>query len=151
MPPKTKAPAAPKVVKASASRMTLAETMSALEKAGSAQTRKTYARHGAREPMYGVSFATLKTLLKRIGVDHELARALWDTGNLDARNLAVKVVDPARMSPADLDRCSAHSRPVERGKPCRVPCDDGAGRARGPARAAPSPSALIAGGRPRSR
>lgn len=85
-------------------RMTLAQAMSALEKAGSAQTRKTYARHGATEPMFGVSFATLKTLLKRIGVDHELALALWDTGNFDARNLAVKIADPARMSSSDLDR-----------------------------------------------
>ena len=29
--------------------------------------------------MFGVSFATLKTLVKSIGVDHELALALWDT------------------------------------------------------------------------
>ena len=54
--------------------------------------------------MFGVSFATLKTLRKRIGVDQELALALWDTGNFDARNLAVKIADPARMSPSDLDR-----------------------------------------------
>lgn len=85
-------------------RMTLAEAMSALEKAGSAQTRKTYARHGAAEPMFGVSFAALKTLVKRIGVDQELALALWDTGNFDARLLAVKVADPARISRPDLDR-----------------------------------------------
>jgi hypothetical protein len=85
-------------------RMSLAETMSALEQAGSEQTRKTYRRHGAADPMFGVSFATLKTLLKKIGVDHELALALWDTGNYDARNLAVKVVDPARMSTTELDR-----------------------------------------------
>ena len=84
--------------------MTFAEAMSALEKAGSEQTRKTYARHGASGPMFGVSFATLKTLLKRIRVDHELALALWETGNLDARNLAVKIADPARMSASDLDR-----------------------------------------------
>lgn len=104
MPTKTKTPPARKSARPTAPRMTLAETMSALERAGSAQTRKTYARHGAAEPMFGVSFATLKTLRKRIGVDQELALALWDTGNLDARNLAVKVADPARMSPADLDR-----------------------------------------------
>ena len=104
MPVKTKLPAAPKAAKTPLRRMTLAETMSALEKAGSAQTRKTYARHGASEPMFGVSFAILKTLVKRIRVDHELAIALWDTGNLDARNLAVKVADPARISPVDLDR-----------------------------------------------
>lgn len=93
-----KMPAAP------APRMTLAATMHELERAGSAQTRKTYARHGATGPMFGVSFAALKLLRKRIGVDHELACALWDTGNLDARNLAVKIADPARMSSAELDR-----------------------------------------------
>jgi len=90
--------------KAAPTRMTLAEALAALENAGSAQTRKTYARHGATGPMFGVSFATLKALTKRIGVDHALALALWDTGNLDARNLAVKIVDPARMTSSDLDR-----------------------------------------------
>ena len=90
--------------KSSPARMSLAETMRVLEKAGSAQARKIYARHGAAEPMFGVSFATLKALTKRIGVDHELALALWSTGNFDARNLAVKIVDPARMTSAELDR-----------------------------------------------
>jgi 3-methyladenine DNA glycosylase AlkD len=83
--------------------MTLAQAMAALEKAGSEQTRKTYRRHGASEPMFGVSFATLKLLVKQIGVDHELALALWDTGNHDARTLAVKIADPAAVRSADLD------------------------------------------------
>jgi 3-methyladenine DNA glycosylase AlkD len=93
-----------KARKAPAARMTLKEVMAALERAGTAQARKTYARHGAREPMFGTSFATLKTLYKRIGVDHDLALSLFDTGNFDAQNLAVKIVDPARMTSADLDR-----------------------------------------------
>lgn len=104
MPVKTKSPRTAKSAKTPAPRMTLAEVMTALEQAGSAQTRKTYLRHGAPEPMFGVSFATLKTLMKRIRVDHELACALWETANFDARNLAVKIVDPALMSAADLDR-----------------------------------------------
>lgn len=91
-------------------RLSLAETMSALEKAGSAQTRKTYARHGAQEPMFGVSFAFLKTLVKKIGVDHELALALWDTKNHDARLLAVKIADPAQIAPSDLDRFARETR-----------------------------------------
>jgi 3-methyladenine DNA glycosylase AlkD len=101
----------PTLAKPKALRMTLEETMSALEKSGSAQTRKTYARHGATGPMFGVSFATLKIMLKRIRIDHELALALWDTGNLDARNLAVKIVDPARMSVPDLDRWASVPTP----------------------------------------
>ncbi|MBX3359583.1 MAG: DNA alkylation repair protein [Phycisphaeraceae bacterium] len=87
--------------------MTLQDAMSALEKAGSAQTRKTYARHGVADPMFGVSFATLKTLRKRIGVDQELAESLWDTGNFDARNLAAKIADPASISSRELDRWAA--------------------------------------------
>ena len=84
-------------------RMAFSDVMSALQKAGSEQTRKTYLRHGAKEPMFGVSFATLKIMHKLIGVDHELAILLWQTGNLDARNLAVKVVDPTKMTLDVLD------------------------------------------------
>jgi len=44
-----------KMAGAPAWRMSLAEAMCELEKAGSAQTRKSYARHGAKEPMFGVT------------------------------------------------------------------------------------------------
>jgi len=104
---KPKPSAAPKskpAAKSAPSRMSLAEVMSALEKAGTDQARKTYARCGATGPMFGVSFADLKTLVKRIKVDQELALALWETGNVDARNLAVKIADPRLMSAKDLDR-----------------------------------------------
>ncbi|MBP6703925.1 MAG: DNA alkylation repair protein [Vicinamibacteria bacterium] len=103
---KSKTPAAkpPKpAVKSAAARMSLNEVMSALEKVGTEQARKTYTRHGGKGPMFGVSFADLKILMKRIKVDHELAQALWNSGNLDARNLAVKVADPLLMSAKDLD------------------------------------------------
>lgn len=105
--PAAKTPAkkpAAKPTKAAKPRMSADEVMSALEKAGSEQTRKTMTRHGAKAPMFGVSFATLKTLVKRIGVDHELAQALWKTGNFDARLLAVKIADPKAITPAELDR-----------------------------------------------
>lgn len=91
-------------------RLTLEQALAALERAGSEQTRKTYRRHGAEEPLFGVSFAELKTLVKRIGVDHELALALWQTKNHDARVLALKIADPARIRPADLDRWARELR-----------------------------------------
>ena len=104
-PTKPKAKATPitttKVVtteKPARARMTLAETMRALEKAGSAQTRKTYARHGAHRADVRRQLRHAEDADEAIGVDHELALALWDTGNFDARNLAVKIVDPARMT-----------------------------------------------------
>lgn len=94
----------PARAKSAAGAGALDDVMRELEAAGSAQTRKTWLRHGAKEPLFGVSFAALKTLVKRIGVDHELARALFATGNHDARMLAVKVADPAKVTPAELDR-----------------------------------------------
>lgn len=108
-------PRAKRVAKPSAARMSLAETMRALEKAGTEQTRKTWKRHGAVEPMFGVSFAVLKTLVKRIGVDHELALALWSTKNHDARTLALKIADPARIDPSVLDRWARDRRVQECG------------------------------------
>jgi 3-methyladenine DNA glycosylase AlkD len=102
---KAKSPAVPKASpKAKGETMALPELMKFLEKSGSEQTRKTYTRHGAKGPMFGVSFATLSTLQKRIRVDHDLALKLWKTGNVDARNLAMKIADPAAITPSELDR-----------------------------------------------
>ncbi|HKZ92735.1 MAG TPA: DNA alkylation repair protein [Candidatus Limnocylindrales bacterium] len=83
--------------------MTLEETMAALQAKGNEQTRKTYLRHGAGEPLFGVKFGDLRPLAKRIGTDHGLAEQLWATGNTDARLLACMVADPARVSEHELD------------------------------------------------
>ena len=75
----------------------LSEVMARLEAAGTAQNRKVYARHGAAEPMFGVSYAELGKIAKPINTDHDLAQQLWDSGNHDARVLALRVADPAAM------------------------------------------------------
>jgi 3-methyladenine DNA glycosylase AlkD len=54
--------------------------------------------------MFGVAFGTLSALQKRIRVNHDLAAKLWATGNVDARNLAMKIADPAAIQPSELDR-----------------------------------------------
>lgn len=77
--------------------------MRRLEQAGTAQNRKVYPRHGVREPMFGVSYAELGRLRKEIKVDHDLARALWATGNHDARILATMVADPERITVKEAD------------------------------------------------
>ena len=75
----------------------LSEVMAQLKAAGTAQNRKVYARHGAAEPMFGVSYADLGKIAKPIKTDHGLAQQLWDSGNHDARVLALRVADPAAM------------------------------------------------------
>lgn len=96
--------AKPTVGKPPAGRPGLAEVMRKLEAAGSESTRKTWARHGATGPMFGVLFGELFKLMKAIDVDQDLARELWATGNVDARNLAMKIADPQQITPAELDR-----------------------------------------------
>lgn len=83
--------------------MTLDQTMAQLEAMGTEQTRRTYLRHGASEPLFGVKFGDLRPLARRVGHDHALAHQLWLTRNLDARLLACMVADPERASETELD------------------------------------------------
>lgn len=80
------------------------QLMAHLEKKGTAQARKIYLRHGSREPMFGVSFAELNALKKKIKVDHALAKSLWASGNADAMILAAMIADPAQMTRAEAKR-----------------------------------------------
>ena len=74
---------------------TVPEVMTALEKKGSEQTRKTMARHGAPDNMFGVKIAELKMIAKKIKGNQELALELYETGNYDAQYLAGLVADGA--------------------------------------------------------
>lgn len=84
--------------------MTLAETLLALEAQGTEQTRALYRRHGAQDPMFGVSFAALGVLQKRIKQDHALALQLWETQNHDARALATLIADPSQIDDLQAER-----------------------------------------------
>jgi 3-methyladenine DNA glycosylase AlkD len=53
---------------------------------------------------YGVSMSNIQVLAKRLGRNHELAAALWKTGWYEARLLTSFVDDPARVTPAQMDR-----------------------------------------------
>ena len=52
----------------------------------------------------GVSVADIRVLAKRLGRNHELADALWDTGVYEARMLTSFVAEPERVTPAQMDR-----------------------------------------------
>jgi 3-methyladenine DNA glycosylase AlkD len=53
---------------------------------------------------FGVAYKDMKVLGKRLGRDHELAAALWDTGVYEARMVASFVADPSQVTPAQMDR-----------------------------------------------
>jgi 3-methyladenine DNA glycosylase AlkD len=52
----------------------------------------------------GVSVADIRALAKQIGRSHELAVELWKTGIYEARMLTAFVDEPARVTPAQMDR-----------------------------------------------
>ncbi len=76
------------------------DVLTELEEAGTAQNRKVYARHGAAQPMFGVSYKELGRIGKPLKIDHRLAVELWRSGNHDARVLALRIADPTAMTAA---------------------------------------------------
>jgi 3-methyladenine DNA glycosylase AlkD len=74
-----------------------------LEALGTEQNRKVYRRHGVGDNMYGVSYANLGKLAKKIKRDHALALALWESGNHDARVLATMIADPGQFTSGLLE------------------------------------------------
>lgn len=84
--------------------MTVDEVLAELQRMGTEQTKKTFLRHGAKEPLYGVKVGDLKLIQKRVKKDHQLALDLYATGNSDAMYLAGLIADPPRMTKADLKK-----------------------------------------------
>lgn len=84
----------------------VSEVLTWLERKGSSQVREQMTtRYGIVTPKaFGVPMGTIQLLAKRLGTDHELAAALWATGWYEARLLCAYVDDPARVTPAQMDR-----------------------------------------------
>ena len=83
--------------------MTLEETMKELAAKASESTKKTWLRHGAKEPIFGVKIGDMKPIHKKIKGNQELALKLYATGNGDAMYLAGMVADGRKMTRAQLD------------------------------------------------
>jgi 3-methyladenine DNA glycosylase AlkD len=107
MPPRNKATPG-KAAKQSAQHSLEDEVQSALtwlKGHSSKSTRDGMARYGIpSDNAFGVTMANMKVLAKRLGRNHELAAALWETGWYEARMLTSFVDEPARVTPAQMDR-----------------------------------------------
>ena len=70
-----------------------------LRKQGTRRPLDGMARYGiVARRAFGVSMGTLLEMKKRVGTDHDLAIALWDSGWYEARLLAALVGDPERVT-----------------------------------------------------
>jgi 3-methyladenine DNA glycosylase AlkD len=85
--------------------MTVQEILRWLERRGRRRNIEGMARYGIRSAkVFGVSMATMRPLIRRLGCDHRLAQALWRTGYFEARILASFVDEPGRVTSAQMER-----------------------------------------------
>ncbi|MGH9788031.1 MAG: DNA alkylation repair protein, partial [Candidatus Acidiferrales bacterium] len=89
-------------------RSAAAEVLAWLKRHGTRRNIEGLARYGiqAQRPL-GVPMGTLQSLSKRLGKDHALAIALWESGWYEARLLAALVDDPQRVTRRQMDAWAA--------------------------------------------
>jgi 3-methyladenine DNA glycosylase AlkD len=76
-----------------------------LKRHGSKAGRDGMARYALpSDRAFGVAMRDVQTLAKQLGRSHGLAEGLWKTGWYEARLLASYVDEPARVTPAQMDR-----------------------------------------------
>lgn len=85
--------------------MTVGQALAWLKRRGTRRNRDGMARYAIVAPkVFGVSVSDIRGLARQIGHDQQMADALWKTGWYEARMLAAFVAEPARVTPAQMDR-----------------------------------------------
>ena len=84
--------------------MTRDEALARLEALGSERMRAQNAKRGVTGAQFGVKLGDIRKLAAGIKADHALALELWDSGNLEARLLAVLLMKPKEISAAGLNQ-----------------------------------------------
>ncbi|MGH7589336.1 MAG: DNA alkylation repair protein [Gemmatimonadota bacterium] len=75
------------------------EVLKWLERRGSRRNVEGMARYGFHtDRAFGVPMGTMQSLAKRLGKDHALAIALWESGWYEARTVAAFVDDPKHVT-----------------------------------------------------
>jgi 3-methyladenine DNA glycosylase AlkD len=83
---------------------TLQETLAQLEALGNERVRAHNQKNGAGDNQFGVQLGDIRKLAAQIKTNDPLATALWDTGNIDARLLAILLIKPKNLARDELDR-----------------------------------------------
>jgi 3-methyladenine DNA glycosylase AlkD len=90
--------------------MTRDEALARLEALGSERMRAQNAKRGVTGAQFGVKLGDIRKLAEGIKADHALALDLWETGNLDARLLAVLLIKPKEVTAAGLNQLVRSNR-----------------------------------------
>jgi 3-methyladenine DNA glycosylase AlkD len=84
--------------------MTLKDALAKLKSLGDEKVRARNKKSGAGDNQFGVKHGDIRKIAEKIKVNNELAWNLWDTGNIDARLLAILLMKPKDVSRAEVDR-----------------------------------------------
>lgn len=84
--------------------MDFESVMKELESLAKERTKKIYLSNGAAEPLFGVNTGDMKPLLKKTGLNQNLAEKLYASGNYDAMYFAGVIAEPKKMTESDFDR-----------------------------------------------
>ncbi|NUP14032.1 MAG: DNA alkylation repair protein [Polyangiaceae bacterium] len=84
--------------------MTVKSVLAELKSLGDKKVRLHNKKNGAPDKQYGVRMGDIRKVAATLKANHELGLALWETGNLDARLLAVLLIKPKGLSRDELDR-----------------------------------------------
>lgn len=84
--------------------MTPKEALAKLKSLGDEKMRAQNKKNGAGNDQFGVRLGDIRNLAKEIKTDHELGLALWKTGNIDARLLAILIMKPKKLSADELEK-----------------------------------------------
>jgi 3-methyladenine DNA glycosylase AlkD len=90
--------------------MTLKDALAKLEALGDEKLRAQNAKRGVTGAQFGAKLGDIRKIAAKIKTDHALAIALWETGNFEARLLAILILKPDDVSATELDRMVKSAR-----------------------------------------
>ena len=83
--------------------MTATEILDTLKALGDEKMYAHNKKFGAHDNQFGVKMGDIRALAKKIKTNHELAKELWETGNIEARFLATLIMVPKLLSPSEIE------------------------------------------------
>ncbi len=84
--------------------ITLKDTLAQLESLGNEKVRARNKKNGVGVDQFGVQMGDIRKLAEKIKTNDKLATALWKTGNMDARLLAILLLTPGNLTRDEMDR-----------------------------------------------
>ncbi|MCB9853400.1 MAG: DNA alkylation repair protein [Phycisphaerales bacterium] len=83
--------------------MTAKEILKQLKSLGDDARRKHNTKAGAGANQFGVKMGDIRAIAKKLKTNHALALELWKTENIEARMVAVLVMNPKELSADEID------------------------------------------------